>query len=108
LKSADKESCDNWFNNIACKHARWNKKQNIDYPSNKKYEGLPLQTPFKLLDEQYVCDHAGTPKKNEENANRKAKRVRKMGSIKIKCPASIFIPKMTDQTYQVTHKWGHP
>jgi hypothetical protein len=44
-------------------HARWNKKQNIEHPSNQKYEGLPLQTLFKLVDKHHVCDHAGAPKK---------------------------------------------
>ncbi|RCH95577.1 hypothetical protein CU097_003539 [Rhizopus azygosporus] len=96
-----------WFSNIAQKHANWNLHQSWTNEKAGLFLGQPLAAPLRLNTIKYQCDHAGKPKKRKESEV-STKKARTKESIKIGCPAYINKHLLTDGAVEVKYRWKHP
>ncbi|CEG68454.1 hypothetical protein RMATCC62417_04711 [Rhizopus microsporus] len=67
IRFVNEAGFEEWFNNIAQKHANWNLHQSwTNKKKAKPFLGQPLVAPLRLHTIKYQCDHAGKLKKRKK------------------------------------------
>ncbi|ORE02955.1 hypothetical protein BCV72DRAFT_316546 [Rhizopus microsporus var. microsporus] len=66
IRFANEAGFEEWFSNMAQKHASWDLRQSWANEKAKSFLGQSLAAPLRLYTIKYQCDHAGKPKKRKE------------------------------------------
>lgn len=123
LNFESEEAYDEWFTNIASRHAHWNKsKSSLHNLNAKAVEGIPKEalTKCELTKETLyiICDHArkratrkvdptteATSSSSENTPPKKRRKTR--ASIKVNCPAKITKISLINGKVRVEYHWKH-
>lgn len=123
LNFESEEAYDEWFTNVASRHAHWNKsKSSLHNLNAKAVEGIPKEalTKCELTKETLyiICDHArkrairkvdptteATSSSSENTPPKKRRKTR--ASIKVNCPAKITKISLINGKVRVEYHWKH-